>query len=102
MYQPIAVLYENTRGEEIGIRIPVLHLRIDIVHLEERRTAACRIEHVTLLIIAVESRLAHSVEQVGSLSTGEDSCGENSHLSLKHFVKRRYCDKSVDRRLTVG
>ena len=73
-----------------------------IVHLEERRAAACRIEHVTLLIFAVECRLTHSVEQVGSLSTGENSCGENSHLSLKHFVKRRYCDKSVDRRLTVG
>ena len=73
MNTAITILLED--GAEV-----LLHLRQfsclsrQIVHLQERWAAACRIEHVTLLIFAVECRLTHSVQQVGSLCTRQDTC----------------------------
>ena len=79
-------------GEESGIE-QSLHkgqrglLRRKGVLLEERGQRTVGIEHVTALVLAIERRGTHSVQQVSRLSRREIARREDSHLPLQHLVK---------------
>ena len=87
MHLAFAVLREESGIEQSLHKGRGGLLRSEGILLEERGQRAVGIQHVTALVLAIERRRTHSVQQVCRLSRREIARREDSHLPLQHLVK---------------
>ena len=89
MNTSVAVLFQY-RAKIFLHNRQLFRLVRQVVHLQERRSLAVRIKHITALVLTVQIRRTHSVQQISRFFGGEQTGGQNRHLTLQHRIEVLY------------
>ena len=87
----VAILLQNCAQIFLDHRQRFGFLR-QVVQLQESFPRAVRIQHIRPLILAIQIRMTHSVEQVSRFFAGEHTGCQYCYLSLQHLVEMRNLD----------